>query len=254
MQENLPKDAKSAIAGYKFRFAPLNENGMSNKGNWTGVWPESGKVTDTSTLIGFMTAGYPHTVEFFKPDANMDTDKPEFVVEFVISVPNIKIDVCMAPSFDELVGAYEDGTMTISDIFVSDEFRAAMASTGDKSDNELGCDLSEMIPSLEAAIGEEKEVPFYIDKTGENAGTMRLGEGDEDLVFTVTYNPLSGILTTYYEDEGVSLGGSLQAKYNADRTGVEVKGDMTTDLGMGSENINLTIAFKGSKPLTAAES
>ncbi|MBR6970602.1 MAG: hypothetical protein IKH87_07760, partial [Firmicutes bacterium] len=50
MSENLPKDAKSALAGYKFRFAPLNES--ASKKNWTGTWPESGTVKDTSTLIG----------------------------------------------------------------------------------------------------------------------------------------------------------------------------------------------------------
>ena len=88
MQENLPEGEKSSYAGYKFRFAPLSDAATENKANWTGKWPESGNIKTSSTLIGIMTAGFPHTVEFFKPDADMDNDKPEFTVPFVISVPS----------------------------------------------------------------------------------------------------------------------------------------------------------------------
>ena len=80
MQENLPEGEKSSYAGYKFRFAPLSDAATENKANWTGKWPESGNIKTSSTLIGIMTAGFPHTVEFFKPDADMDNDKPEFTV------------------------------------------------------------------------------------------------------------------------------------------------------------------------------
>ena len=91
LHEDVPKGTKSQYAGYKFRFAPLSKEAV--KGNWTGTWPENGEITDSATLIGFMTAGYPHTVEFFKPDANMDTDEPEFTIPFVISMPSITIKV-----------------------------------------------------------------------------------------------------------------------------------------------------------------
>jgi hypothetical protein len=249
MSENLPKDAKSALAGYKFRFAPLNEN--ASKKNWTGTWPESGTVKDTSTLIGFMTSGYPHTVEFFKPGDDPDSAKPEFVVPFKIAVPAITINVSAAPTFDELVGYYADGTVTITDLFVSDEFRAAMASTKGGGEDEIGCDLSEMIPAIEAQKGVPNASPFTIEKTGENSGTLRIEDDDEGAWFTLTYDPASGRAPAHYEGmEGIMFDGVFQAKYNADKTGVEISGDLETDLGMGAENMKLTLILKGSKALS----
>ena len=249
MSENLPKDAKSALAGYKFRFAPLNES--ASKKNWTGTWPESGTVKDTSTLIGFMTSGYPHTVEFFKPGDDPDSAKPEFVVPFKIAVPAITINVSAAPTFDELVGYYADGTVTITDVFVSDEFRAAMASTKGGGEDEIGCDLSEMIPAIEAQKGVPNASPFTIEKTGENSGTLRIEDDDEGAWFTLTYDPASGRAPAHYEGmEGIMFDGVFQAKYNADKTGVEISGDLETDLGMGAENMKLTLILKGSKALS----
>lgn len=95
MHEDLKEGEKSPYAGYRFRFAPLSNNAV--KGNWSGTWPEKGEVTDSTTLIGLATAGFPHTVEFFKPDADMDVDKPEFTVPFVVSMPTISIDVKSGP-------------------------------------------------------------------------------------------------------------------------------------------------------------
>ena len=249
MQEKLPEGGKSQYAGYQFRFAPLNDKAV--KKNWSGKWPESGNIRDTATLIGFMTAGYPHTVEFFKPEANMDTDKPEFTVPFVISVPSITIDVSNAPSFDELVGSYEDGTMTITDMFVSDAFREAMANSGESSENGLGCDLSQMIPALEAQLGVPNENPFKIIKTDENAGILQIGDDGDSGTFTLVYTPSTGTMTVHYEADGAAFDGVLTAKYNSDKTGVEISGPMETDLGMGAENIKVTITIAGSKPLSA---
>lgn len=251
MQEDLPKDAKSALAGYKFRFAPLNETAA--KKNWTGTWPESGKVTDTSTLIGFMTSGYPHTVEFFKPGDDPDSAKPEFTVPFKISVPSITIDVSNAPSFDELVGFYENGVVTITDFFVSDEFLAGMADSAKSGENELGCDLdmSQIIPAIREQIGVPNEAPFTIFKTGENAGSLQIGEADEDSgKFEITYDPASDSMPVHMEEEGASIDGILKAKYNSDKTGVEISGELATDLGAGTENLKLTIRITGSKPLS----
>lgn len=244
MQEDLPKNAKSALAGYKFRFAPLNETAV--KRNWTGTWPESGKVTDTSTLIGFMTSGYPHTVEFFKPGDDPDSAKPEFTVPFKITKPSILIQVSSAPTFDELVGQYADGTMTITDFFASDELRATFADSANRK-NESGCDLSELIPTLEAQKGVVKEAPFTIVKTGENAGLL-LTKGNEEDGFELTYSPAGGMLSVHYEDDGVSLDGTLRASYNGDKTGVAIAGDMWSDLGYGSD-FSLTLRIEGTKAL-----
>lgn len=247
IKEQIPEGGKSQYAGYQFRFAPLNDTAV--KGNWSGKWPESGSAKDTSTLIGFMTAGYPHTVEFFKPGADMDTEKPEFTVPFVISIPEINITISGVPTFDEVVGVYEDGKVTITDVFISESFRAALASGETGEENELGCDLSEIIPSLEAQVGTSQEAPFTIKKTAENAGVLRMSEDAEDGEFTITYDPASGTIAAVYEKDEVTLNGEFKAKYNGDKTRIEVSGDVLTDLGMGYDNLKLALRIDGTKPL-----
>ena len=95
IKENIPEGQSSQYEGYQFRFAPLSETAA--KGNWTGTWNKSGSVTSSATLIGFMTAGLPHTVEFFAPDADLNTAEPEVTVPFVISAPDILIEFGGAP-------------------------------------------------------------------------------------------------------------------------------------------------------------
>ena len=173
------------------------------------------------------------------------------MVPFKIAVPAITINVSAAPTFDELVGYYADGTVTITDVFVSDEFRAAMASTKGGGEDEIGCDLSEMIPAIEAQKGVPNASPFTIEKTGENSGTLRIEDDDEGAWFTLTYDPASGRAPAHYEGmEGIMFDGVFQAKYNADKTGVEISGELETDLGMGAENMKLTLILKGSKALS----
>ena len=101
--EDIEEGKESAYIGYKFRFAPLNETAAV--ANWTGKW--DGKPVNTSaTLMGFMTAGLPHTVEFFAPDADMNTAKPEFVVPFVIGIPEINITFGGSPKFEGGIDAF----------------------------------------------------------------------------------------------------------------------------------------------------
>lgn len=90
MKEKIPEGGSSLYAGYKFRFAPLDEK--ANVKNWSGTWPKEGVIKDTVTFAGFMTSGFPHTVEFFKPEADIDKDKPDLVVKFVINTPEILIE------------------------------------------------------------------------------------------------------------------------------------------------------------------
>ena len=141
--------------------------------------------------------------------------------------------------------------MTITDMFVSDAFREAMANSGESSENGLGCDLSQMIPALEAQLGVPNENPFKIIKTDENAGILQIGDDGDSGTFTLVYTPSTGTMTVHYEADGAAFDGVLTAKYNSDKTGVEISGPMETDLGMGAENIKVTITIAGSKPLSA---
>lgn len=250
MQENLPEGEKSSYAGYKFRFAPLSDAGSANKGNWTGKWPESGSVKTSSTLIGIMTAGFPHTVEFFKPDADMDNDKPEFTVPFVISVPSITITVGqLYPTLEEICGAYSDAVITILDIGPP-EVVQALKQGGE--DGEEGCDID-----LEALIGQSQGLPFTLTQTAANTAIFESADMEEegevisgkDLV----YNPATGILQwsepLVTEEASITLSFSCTYKDEA-KTAVLVDGNLTETLG-GSEMAGLYVkaALKGEKPL-----
>ena len=248
MQEPIPEGGTSAFKDYKFRFAPLNET--APKSNWTGKWPESGSVKTSATLIGFMTAGYPHTVEFFKPDADMDNDKPEFTVPFVISVPSITITVGqLYPTLEEICGAYSDAVITILDIGPP-EVVQALKQGGE--DGEEGCDID-----LEALIGQSQCLPFTLTQTGANTAIFESADMEEegevisgkDLV----YDPATGILQwsepLVTEEASITLNFSCTYKDEA-KTAVLVDGNLTETMG-GSEMAGLYIkaALKGEKPL-----
>ena len=248
MQEPIPEGGTSAFKDYKFRFAPLNET--APKSNWTGKWPESGSVKTSATLIGFMTAGYPHTVEFFKPDADMDNDKPEFTVPFVISVPSITITVGqLYPTLEEICGAYSDAVITILDIGPP-EVVQALKQGGE--DGEEGCDID-----LEALIGQSQGLPFTLTQTGANTAIFESADLEEeggvisgkDLV----YDPATGILQwsepLVTEEASITLNFSCTYKDEA-KTAVLVDGNLTETMG-GSEMAGLYIkaALKGEKPL-----
>lgn len=102
--EKLPEGAESPCIGYKFRFAPLDDTAVVK--NWTGTW-QGPPLQGSATLLGFMMAGFPHTVEFFPPDADMATAEPEFVVPFVISIPEINIEFEFSgPKFEGGIDAF----------------------------------------------------------------------------------------------------------------------------------------------------
>lgn len=171
--EDVPEGKESAYVGYKLRFAPLNDTAAA--GNWTGKW--GGESIHTSaTLIGFMTAGLPHTVEFFAPDADMDTEEPEFVIPFVIDIPEISIEFGGGPVIDDLVGTYS-GTVTPTAVRVTEEMYQMYMNEGISSDfgdidldinSKADCDaaLAEYIDQIQ--LGQE----ITIEKTGENTCTV----------------------------------------------------------------------------------
>lgn len=184
--EKVPEGEKSAYVDYKFRFAPLDDAAVVS--NWTGKW--SGKTVETTaTLMGFMTAGLPHTVEFFAPDADMDTAEPEFIVPFVISVPEINIEFGGGPSIDDLVGTYS-GKVTLKDIRVTEEMYQMYMQEQQNGDSDYDIDLeinskADCDAALDQYIEEGSIVPgqeIKIEKTGENScnvcGTVVNNDGD----------------------------------------------------------------------------
>ena len=244
IKENIPEGQSSQYEGYQFRFAPLSETAA--KGSWTGKWNKSGSVTSSATLIGFITAGLPHTVEFFAPDADLNTAEPEFTVPFVISAPDILIEFGGAPTFDELVGAYDDGTLTIESVFISDSLRSDLASGAySEESNDYGCDIGDALLSLEEKVGVANEAPFTVEKKEENSGTLSL----EGILGDILYDPNSGLLGFSAGEEGTALAGDLRAAHNGDKSGVIISGDLKMTFMFDESDFYCIVRLEGSKPL-----
>lgn len=171
--EKLPEGAESPCIGYKFRFAPLDDTAVVE--NWTGTW-QGPPLQGSATLLGFMMAGYPHTVEFFPPDADIETAEPKFVVPFVISTPEINIEFTGGLTVDDLVGTYT-GTVSPTAVRVTEEMYQMYIS------EELGDEYSGMAGEVGSKADCDALLAQYIDqvqlaqeitivKTGENTCTV----------------------------------------------------------------------------------
>jgi hypothetical protein len=197
--EDTPEGEKSQYDGYAMRFAPLSENAV--KENWSGTMRGAAGASVQFTLLGYILAGCPRELQLFKPGDDPDHDEPKLTLGFKLSAPVTEVTIGGAPTFDELVGSYENGTMTITSVFISDALRAELekpASSEDSGDPVLdglneeyaGCDIAGALLGLEEQIGVANPSPFTISKTEENAGTLTL----DDSIGNVVYDPTSGKL------------------------------------------------------------
>ena len=173
LTEKLPEGAESPCIGYKFRFAPLDDTVDAE--SWTGTW-NGQPIQSSATLLGFMMAGYPHTVEFFPPDADIETAEPKFVVPFVISTPEINIEFTGGLTVDDLVGTYT-GTVSPTAVRVTEEMYQMYIS------EELGDEYGDMVGEVGSKADCDALLAQYIDqvqlgqeitieKTGENTCTV----------------------------------------------------------------------------------
>jgi len=90
LESRLP-GADPKYAGYRIRFAPLNEN--ADKKMWTGTLHADGTQHISFTLLGHMQAGSPHRLELYEPEDDPDNDNPVKVADFVVSLPQVTIDL-----------------------------------------------------------------------------------------------------------------------------------------------------------------
>ena len=263
--EDVPDGEKSQYDGYALRFAPLSENAV--KESWSGKLRSEGVASTKFTLVGYLLAGCPNELQLFPPDADPDNDEPELTLGFKLSAPVTEVTIGGAPTFDELVGSYEDGTMTITSVFISDTLRAELEKPASSEDsggssggdgildsitdelNEAyaGCDIAGALLGLEEQIGVAKESPFTVSKTGENAGVLVLNENPGNVV----YDPTSGILNFDMSDAELktSVSGELRAGYNGDKSGVVLSGELKMTALFSESDFYIMVKLDGSKAL-----
>jgi uncharacterized protein YsxB (DUF464 family) len=91
IQETIEDGQTSKYAGYKFRFAPLNDK--ANKTEWSGVLDSKGISSTSWRILGYMQVGSPNKLELFKPKDNPDIDTPVKTIEFKTTPPDLTINI-----------------------------------------------------------------------------------------------------------------------------------------------------------------
>ena len=91
IQETIPEGSSSKYAGYRFRFAPLNDK--AKKSEWTGILDSDGSASGAWRVLGYMQAGSPNRLELFKPTDDPDIATPVKTVEFTTDPPNLVINL-----------------------------------------------------------------------------------------------------------------------------------------------------------------
>ena len=161
--ENLKPDEKATYDGYIVRFGPLNDT--ANASSWTGTIKSDGTVQTRFTALGHIQSGAPDKLFLYKPGSDPDIDAPEKEFTFVVSFPNMQINLKeMHPSMDQLVGDWQNVYLTFPDVRVS--------SSGSQSEDGE-CDLNEaMMQALKTA---KLKCKFEIQKIDENNATLIFG-------------------------------------------------------------------------------
>ena len=265
--EDVPDGEKSQYDGYALRFAPLSENAV--KESWSGAMKGAGGASTKFTLLGYIQAGCPKELQLFKPGDDPESDKPELSLSFKLAAPVTEVTIGGAPTFDELVGSYEDGAMTITSVFISDTLRAELEKPASSEDsggssggdgildsvtdalNEeyAGCDIAGVLLGLEEQIGVVNERPFSIAAGDENSGLFMLGDSEEG-ASAAAYDSSTGILTlTPIDQEMGGLGGELRASYNANKTGVILSGELKLIILFPESDFHVLMQIQGSRPL-----
>jgi hypothetical protein len=171
------------------------------------------------------------------------------------------------PTLDELVGTYDDGSIKLTEVFISERLReeakakAAAEAAEDEGKTGLdqidavgnGCDLK-IIEQLDKMKGQSYPRKFVIKKTAENKGTLTIIDEDggetplpftyKDGVLNVEYNIAASAETA---NQAFTVTGPLNAAYGKENS-VVVEGTVTAFAG-SREDFYMDEHITGSKPL-----
>ncbi len=254
VKEEVPPGGERRFRDHIVQFGPLGEGAV--KKSWTGRLAGSDAIR--FTLLGFIQAGSPNELRFYKPEDDPETAEPELTLNFKLTAPLTEVVIAGAPTFEEVCGEYPGGTMTIKDVFLTDELRAqlqeadsAAAESASEASEEYGCDIAGAILALEEQIGNSNETPFTITATGENTGTV-VANGNADSALNASYNPATGELTVEMRpteetnEMSGTMSGVLQCSGGKDEP-VTVKGDLKVSFLFPETDFYVIMTLEGTK-------
>ena len=252
------EQSEYAYGGYKFRFGKLN--GTAELKSWTGRFGKEPDIKWNVSMIGWIISGQPDHIDFWAPDKDPDTDKPEFSVDFHLDFPSCEVPITSnCPTFEEVCGYYDSGILTITDVYIPPEIKEAMeqAAESGEDDSEDGCDFNFDF-NLEELVGETREVPFTIEAVGDMIGNIG-GDGLGEIFAAcpgMAYNEKTGkfsevVFTIEEDDEAWTVSVSMTAVYSDEsKSGVVVAGPIKLAMASGfMPGLVITMSLAGEKPL-----
>lgn len=205
---------------------------VTDKESWRVVLDETGGGKLQFTLLGYIMAGSPTQLEIYEKDAT-ETAEPIKTLPFAMETETQRVDIGVeALPLSELVGYYE-GTMTVTDVFVSDALIERAQNEPMEIDEDTlevtgDCDAT-MLAAMKEAIGQSVPSAFTIEaeENETTACTISLLTEDTEshVVFSALYKngqftpessqPVEGFdftLDLYAQKTdtgGITLGGSF---------------------------------------------
>lgn len=168
-----------------------------------------------------------------------------------IKTYTVKVELQPYPTLDELVGTYDNGVLTISEVYISPELEAELQASGDDDDddeNTLGCDIA-VIEQIRSMVGVPQNRMFIVAKTGDTTGTLAMiekGEDEEDNPPQYDFTYENGIMQIELKEEGMSLESTIYATYGKNKD-VILDGELI--ISTLEEHLRITSSLAGSKPL-----
>lgn len=95
IEEIVAENAQPIYADHVIRFSPLAEN--VRKSSWTGKLSKEGKAFTKFTLLGYIQSGRPIKLDVYLPDADLDTARPIYSVDFTLDKDSLYIPIGELP-------------------------------------------------------------------------------------------------------------------------------------------------------------
>jgi len=141
-----------------------------------------------------------------------------------------------APKLEDLAGSWKDASMTVEEVYISDEFR--------RSSEAEGCDFSE----LEAQKGKKQSLGISLEPQGEEGGTMLLRIGDDD-TRRVPFTYKDGVVTAGFTERGATMSISMTMIQEGDT--IKAAGPLALDYMNGGIKLGAQASMSRPAPAPA---
>ena len=262
LYEELKEGEKPAYTGYYFRFAELSKDAQAHVDSWTGTLDKNGSASVKLRVVAYILAGTPDRVDLYANQKDLEEEKVAFSVKFKFKYPKTEVPLIGEeyPTLEEIVGYYEDGMLTVEDVYIPPELLEAMQAAKENSEGEdgQGCDFN---INPDEIIGKTSAMPFTLEQADAEGVYMSFASGDESENFMaghlIRYDQKTGVLTlepftTEEEGEQATVSMTLNCSYADEaHSGVQITGQLTEEFGGEYAGIRFVVAIRGSKPLVS---